>query len=131
VIGATTAATSIVWQFPARQSVIDLHTDDSLTSRRRRFLEGCAMVYDDDPRAPMHYGIWSKDRRPLGEPTEPPQSEAVHALIDRLAQRFPDWPAERIHERIRRVNNRHDISLAVINYVFAERQAAKQEHWPR
>jgi len=78
----------------------------------------------------MHYGIWSEDRRRLEEPTEPPQSEAVHALIDGLAQRFPDWSAERIHERIRRVNKRHDVSLAVINYVLTERQAAKQENLP-
>ena len=86
------------------------------------------MVYDDDPRAPMHYGIWSEDRLNPKVPMEPPQSEAVRALIGGLVQRFPEWPAERIHERIRRVNNRHDISLAVINHVLTEVQAAEQSY---
>jgi hypothetical protein len=58
---------------------------------------------------------------------EPPQTEAVRALIVGLARRFPEWPAERIHERIRR-SNRHDVSLAVINYVLAETQTARQTH---
>lgn len=84
------------------------------------------MVYDDDPRAPMHYGIRSENRLSQEIPMEPPQSEAVRALVVGLARRFPEWPAERIHERIRRVNNRHDVSLAVINYVLAEQQTTKQ-----
>jgi hypothetical protein len=86
------------------------------------------MVYDDDPRAPMHYGIRSEDRLSQEMPMEPPRSEAARELIAGLVRRFPEWPAERIHERIRRVSNRHDISLAVVNYVLAELQTAKQTY---
>jgi len=84
------------------------------------------MVYDDDPRAPMHYAIRSEDRLSREVPMEPPQSEAVRELIIGLVRRFPEWPAERIYERIRRVINRHDVTLAVINYVLAEPRTAEQ-----
>jgi hypothetical protein len=80
------------------------------------------MVYDEDPRRAMNYPIESDDRADTDIPMEPPKSEAIRYLILEFLDRFPDLPAERIHERIRRVLNRHDVTMAEIYYVFEERR---------
>jgi hypothetical protein len=80
------------------------------------------MVYDEDPRPAMSYPIESDDRAEAEIPMEPPKSEAIRYLILGFLDRFPELPAERIHERIRRVQNRHDVTLAEVNHVFAERR---------
>jgi hypothetical protein len=116
---------SISWQLPASHLVMDLRSGSFLTSKGVPHLGG-AMVYDEDPRPPMHYGIRGEEPSDVEVPMEPPQNDAIRQLIVRLVTKYPGLPAERIYEHIRTVINRHDVPLAAVNYVFAELQAVPQ-----